>query len=353
LLGLVQKVGTQKLLGSPEQGPVSVREARSVGLSNVRGLTDTEVANLADATGRVLAQSIIAVSPLPRFDHSAIDGYAIDAEGIRPDTTLNVVGRIVAGRIKDDVGLKRNSAIRIMTGARIPPGVNAVVAQEEVRREGNCIALLRTPAPGENIRMCGEDARTGDVLVSAGTCMGPLEAGVAASAGCGSVRIFRKIRVAIFTAGSELRQPGERVSPGEIYDSNRFILKALLDKPWIDIIDLGAAPDKPQALLELLQKAASQADVIVTAGGVSVGDEDHMVEAVHRCGGHIFVNKVAIKPGKPLVLGRVGDVSYVGLPGNPGAVFTTFLVIVDDLLRARAGMKPRTSLERPAIAGFE
>lgn len=353
MLNLLQKVGRQEHECPGGQGSVSVREARSAGFKIVTSILDTEVANLADVTGRVLARSILADSPLPRFDYSAMDGYAINAADIRSGATLNVVGQVAAGRVDTTVRLKRNSAIRILTGACIPPGANAVIAQEEVRREGNRIALLRTPAPGENIRICGEDARVGASLVDAGTCMGPLEIGVAASAGSSSAHIFRKLRVAIFTTGSELRQPGDEISLGEIFDSNRFILKALLDKPWIDVIDLGTVPDRPRALLETLHEAVSEADVIMSAGGVSVGDEDHTIEAVNRCGGRILVDRVAIKPGRPLVLGRIGDGSYVGLPGNPGAVFTTFLVIVDDLLRARAGMKPRASRERPAYASFE
>ena len=218
MLNLVQKVGWRDCECPPEQRSVSVREARDVGFGIVTSILDKEVASLADATGRVLARSILADSPLPRFDYSAMDGYAINVADIRSGTTLNVVGQAAAGRVDIAVRLKRDSAIRILTGARIPPGANAVIAQEEVSREGNLIALLRIPTPGENIRICGEDARTGTALVDAGTCMGPLEIGVAASAGCANVHIFRKLRVAIFTTGSELRQPGEKISLGEIYD---------------------------------------------------------------------------------------------------------------------------------------
>jgi len=350
---LLRKTHWQDVPRPQGQTLASVREARSAGFGIAPAIEDTVLAKLADVTGRVLAQSIKARAPLPRFDYSAMDGYAVDAEFVRSGMILKVTGLAAAGRSDRSVIQKGNNAIRILTGASIPSGANAVVAQEEVTRKGEYIELRRTPASGQHIRMCGEDARTGDTLIQAGTCIGPLEAGVAASIGVRGVRIFRKLRVAIFTNGSELRQPGQSVSPGEIYDSNKSILKALLDKAWIDIIDLGAAQDNLNAVQELLQDAASRADVIISAGGVSVGDEDHMVEAVGGCGGDILINKVAIKPGKPFVLGRIGGASYVGLPGNPGALFTTFLVIVDGLLRARAGISLQRSCECPAVASFE
>jgi len=200
--------------------------------------------------------------------------------------------------------------------------------------------------------MCGEDAQTDDTLIEAGSIMDPQAMGIAASVGFAQVQVFRKLRVAIFSTGSELRQPGEGVAPGEIYNSNRYILLGLLDKPWIDLVDLGACHDEPEALCTYMRDAAQRADVVITTGGVSVGDEDHMTDVVHRCGGAIVVAKVAIKPGKPLTLGRVGEVAYIGLPGNPGAVFTTFRVVADELLRAWAGLTRRVSPVRPVIADF-
>jgi molybdopterin molybdotransferase len=166
-------------------------------------------------------------------------------------------------------------------------------------------------------------------LIEVGTAMGPLQTGVAAACGYPGVRVFRILRVAIFTTGSELRQPGENIQPGEIYDANRFILRSLLAQPWIEIIDLGSCVDKPSRLRAIFQTAAAHADVIISAGGISVGDEDHVVDAFQVCGGKLWVRKVAIKPGKPLVLGKMADALYVGLPGNPGALFTTFKIIAE------------------------
>ena len=183
--------------------------------------------------------------------------------------------------------------------------------------------------------------------------MGPLQAGVAAACGYPGVRVFRRLRVALFTTGSELRQPGENVQPGEIYDANRFILRGLLTKPWIELVDLGSCIDKPSRLRSVFQTAAAHADVIVSAGGISVGDEDHVVDAFQRCGGKLWVRKVAIKPGKPLILGKMADATYIGLPGNPGALFTTFKVIVDQILAVRAGIRPGGDSERAAIANCD
>ena len=174
--------------------------------------------------------------------------------------------------------------------------------------------------------------------------MGPLQAGVAAACGYPGVRVFRRLRVAMFTTGSELRQPGESIQPGEIYDANRFILRSLLARPWIEIVDLGSCVDKPSRLRAVFQTAAARADVIVSAGGISVGDEDHVVDAFQRCGGKLWVRKVAIKPGKPLVLGKMADATYVGLPGNPGALFTTFKVIVDQILGGSRRYQARAAI---------
>jgi molybdopterin molybdotransferase len=314
----------------------------------------TETIDLQHASERVLAQTLTAQAPQPRFDYSAMDGYAIDVEDIASSlpTKLRLIGRITANRVRNEITLKTRTTLRILTGAPIPPGANAVIAQEEVRREADIVVLSHLPRRGENIRLRGEDVRTGDTLIESGSLMDPRAMGIAASAGIARVELFRKLRVAIFSTGSELRQPGEDIAPGEIYNSNRYILRGLLDKPWIDLIDLGACHDEPKALRACMRDAAAQADVVITTGGVSVGDEDHMADVIRQCGGTIVVTKVAIKPGKPLTLGRAGLAAYIGLPGNPGAVFTTFRVVVERLLQAWAGLKQRAEPVRPVIADF-
>ncbi|WP_028345509.1 molybdopterin molybdotransferase MoeA [Bradyrhizobium murdochi] len=345
---------TDACLASPNAGLLSVAQALAIGLAKARPVAETELVDLSGVTGRILAQSIKADAPLPRFDYSAMDGYAIDTSSLSAGgpTRLKVIGSIAARRTVGKPVLQDGSAFRILTGAPIPHCADAVVAQEDTRCEGDRIILSRAPKPGDNIRRRGEDVRLGDSLVEAGTVMGPLQAGVAAACGYPGVRVFRKLRVAMFTTGSELRQPGQSIRPGEIYDANRFILRSLLAKPWIEIVDLGSCVDKLSRLRTIFQTAAARADVIVSAGGISVGDEDHVVDAFQHCGGRLSVRKVAMKPGKPLVLGKMADATYVGLPGNPGALFTTFKVIVDEMLAARAGIRPAGDNERAAVANF-
>ena len=334
---------------------VSVEQALATGLAGAQPIAETELVDLSDVTGRILAQAIKADAPLPRFDYSAMDGYAIDTSVLSAEfpIRLKIAGSIAARRTIGRPVLQDGCAFRILTGAPIPAGADAVIAQEDVRREGDRIILSRAARPGDNIRRRGEDVRLGDSLVEAGTAMGPLQAGVAAACGYPGVRVYRRLRVAMFTTGSELRQPGENIQPGEIYDANRFILRSLLAKPWIEIVDLGSIVDKPSKLRTVFQTAAARADVIVSAGGISVGDEDHVVDAFQLCGGKLWVRKVAIKPGKPLVLGKMADATYVGLPGNPGALFTTFKVIVGEILATRAGIRSANDSERAAIASFD
>jgi molybdopterin molybdotransferase len=335
--------------------PVSVEQALAIGLSKARPIAETELVDLSAVAGRILAQPIKADEPLPRFDYSAMDGYAVDTDSLATEfpARLKVAGSIAARRTVGKPALQNGCAFRILTGAPIPAGANAVIAQEDVHREGDWIVLSSAPRAGENIRRRGEDVRSGDSLIETGTEMGPLQAGVAAACGYPGVRVFRRLRVAMFTTGSELRQPGENIQPGEIYDANRFMLRSLLAKPWIEIVDLGCVVDRPSRLRSTFQAAAAHADVIVSAGGISVGDEDHVVDSFERCGGTLWIRKVAIKPGKPLVLGKMADATYVGLPGNPGALFTTFKVIVDQILGACAGMRAASDNQRAAIANFD
>ena len=346
---------TDACLARAGEHPVPVEQALAIGLAETQPIVETELVDLAAVTGRILAQPIKADEPLPRFDYSAMDGYAVNTSGMTAafPIRLTVAGSIAARRTVGNPVLQQGCAFRILTGAPIPAGANAVIAQEDVRREGDRIVLSRAPRTGENIRKRGEDVRPGECLIEAGTEMGPLQAGVAAASGYPGVRVFRKLRVAMFTTGSELRQPGENIQPGEIYDANRFVLRGLLARPWIEIVDFGSIIDEPSRLRSIFQAAAARADLIISAGGISIGDEDHVVDAFQRCGGRLWVRKVAIKPGKPLVLGKMADATYVGLPGNPGALFTTFKVIIDEILAANAGIRPGGGGECAAVANFD
>lgn len=340
----------------PDHGdaaPIPVDLAIEKGMK-LRPPVASETLALEDASGRILARSLTASMPLPRFDYSAMDGYAVNADDVNRSlpVRLKLIGRITASRTQDDIALQPGTAIRILTGAAIPPGANAVVVQEDVRRDDSHVVLSRPLKRGDNIRMSGEDARAGDLLIERGSPMDPRAMAVAASTGMAQVEVFRKLRIATFSTGSELRQPGETIAPGEIYNSNRYMLRGLLDKSWIELIDLGACHDEPEALRARMREAATQADVVITTGGVSVGDEDHMADVVRQCGGAIVVAGVAIKPGKPLTLGYIDQAAYIGLPGNPGAVFTTFRVVVEGLLRMWGGLMQSIEPARPAIADF-
>ena len=245
---------------------VSVEQALAIGLAEARPIAETELVDLSVVAGRILAQPVKADEPLPRFDYSAMDGYAVDTTSLATEfpARLKVAGSIAARRTVGTPVLQDGCAFRILTGAPIAAGANAVIAQEDVRREGDRIVLSRAPRAGDNIRRRGEDVRPGDSLIEAGTEMGPLQAGVAAACGYPGVRAFRRLRVAMFTTGSELRQPGENIQAGEIYDANRFVLRGLLAKPWIEIVDLGSIADKPSRLRTVFQTAAARADMIIS-----------------------------------------------------------------------------------------
>lgn len=338
----------------PAQGTMlSVDAALHKGLSLAKTVDGTEQLPLASAHGRVLGRTIRATTRLPLFDNSAMDGYALRRADLSGDGPwrLPVVGRIAAG---DDgsAPLLAGTAQRIFTGAPVPPGCDAVIIQEMTQREDNTIRIERRPASGENIRRAGEDIAKGAELLPQGRLIDPRAATLLAAAGCGEIAVRRRIRVAFFTTGSELRDPGDRLAPGQIWNANHTQLQSALDKPWIEAIDMGTIADEPKLLREALETAAGKADLVVTTGGVSVGDEDHMPQLLRAAGGFADVMKVAMKPGKPLTIGRLGASLYIGLPGNPVSAFVTWHIIGARLAEKLAGLAsngPRRSFVR---AGF-
>jgi molybdopterin molybdotransferase len=309
---------------------IAVDIALEKGVSLAREVAETEALPLEQAIGRVLAENLKTNIPLPPFDNSGMDGYGFDSRSLggQGETRLKVVATVAAG---DDISalkaLEKGETIRIFTGAAVPAGVDVVVMQEHVSRDGDHITVHNPVTPGQNIRRKGEDAPIGSALLAKGAVLGARELAATASIGHPTVTVRRKIRVALFCTGSELAQPGEALLPGKIYNSNRFMLRAALDAPFIELIDLGAVKDTPEKLRETLTAAAESADIVVTTGGVSVGDEDHMVAQLQAAGGKVEVMKIAMKPGKPLTIGTLGNAIYVGLPGNPVAAYTTWKVI--------------------------
>ena len=328
-------------LPRPSQPPLRpLDEALAELLGHAQTLADHEAVSTFDADGRVLAQDLVSALQVPPQDNSSMDGYALrcaDLVGSAP--VLPVSQRIAAGA--SGVPLSIGSAARIFTGAPVPDGADAIVMQEDCEllpAEGDglpAIRLRKLPAPGQWIRRVGEDVTRGAVVLARGARLTPASLGLAASIGLDRLQVARRPRVALFSTGDELVMPGEvapeQMKPGSIYNSNRFFLRALLSRLGCKVSDLGIVPDRRDATLAALQSAAQEHDLILTSGGVSVGEEDHIKPAVHALG-RLDLWQIAIKPGKPFAYGRVQDAHFIGLPGNPVSSFVTFLLLVRPFL---------------------
>ena len=305
-------------------------------LERARGVTATETVAISAALGRVLAAPQISSITVPPLDNSAMDGYAVRvADVVTRGIKLPVTQRILAGAVGDP--LTPGTAARIFTGAPIPPGADAVLMQEYCATEGKDVVINALPWPGENIRRAGEDIEAGAQILAAGTRMGAAEMGLAASVGLAELPVFRRLKVACFFTGDELVTPGAPLAPGQIYNSNRYTLTGLVNDLGCELIDLGIVPDTLEATEAALTRAAREADVVVTSGGVSVGEADYVKTAVEKLG-RVEMWKVAMKPGKPVVYGQVGEADFIGLPGNPVSAFVTFCLFVRPFLLKRMGV---------------
>lgn len=318
-------------------------------LAAARPVTGTQRLALDRAYGRVLAEAVASPLDVPPHDNSAMDGYAFALADLDTDLSLPVRQRIAAGQVPEP--LEHGSAARIFTGAAIPDGADCVVMQEAVIRDGDRIRLHQRPAAGDHIRRRAQDIEAGQTVLEAGTRLGAAELGVLASVGVAQVEVCRRLRVAVINTGDELVMPGERCRPGQIYNSNYFTLLGLLEGLDVDIWSPGIVADAADATRMALQQAAGRADLILSSGGVSVGDEDHVKGAVEALGG-LNLWRVAIKPGKPLAFGRVGDTPFIGLPGNPGAVLVTFLLLARPYLLRMQGRTQVLPRHFPVMAGF-
>jgi molybdopterin molybdotransferase len=303
-------------------------------LAHAKPLGGTEKVSTFDADGRVLAQDLVSPLQVPPQDNSSMDGYAVRAAEI-PDegVVLPVSQRIPAGTAAQP--LVAGTVARIFTGAPVPEGADAIVMQEDTEADGERVRILRVPDRGQWIRASGEDVRKGAVVLSRGDRLDPAALGLAAGIGCGVVEVARRPRVALFSTGDELVMPGDveprDMKPGAIYNSNRFFLRALLLRLGCEVQDMGIVPDRRDATVDALSQAARTNDLILTSGGVSVGEEDHVKPAVQSLGS-LDLWQIAMKPGKPFAYGRVGDAHFIGLPGNPVSSFVTFLLLVRPFL---------------------
>ncbi|RZT98163.1 molybdopterin molybdotransferase [Rivibacter subsaxonicus] len=337
-------------------------------LAATPALAETERLSTFDALGRVLAEDVRSLLDVPPHDNSSMDGYALRVADVAAvGIEMPVTQRIAAGQVGGV--LEAGSAARIFTGAPVPSGADAIVMQEqcEALPEGR-VRIDAVPEPGAWIRRRGEDVREGSVVLPRGTRLTPQALGLAASVGAATLAVLRRPRVALFSTGDELVMPGEPLPPGAIYNSNRFTLRALLQAQGCEVIDLGIVPDRLDPTREALRRAATSSDLILTCGGVSVGEEDHLKPAV-QAEGRLDLWQIAIKPGKPLAFGAVrrpepahgtvrrdaggGEALFIGLPGNPVSSFVTFLLCVRPVLLALQGVAHAEPRAVDAVAGFD
>jgi molybdopterin molybdotransferase len=308
---------------------------------------DQESVQLREALGRTLARDVLSPVNVPPHDNSAMDGYAVYSIPGSDNVQFKMIGSAHAGHPFDG-SLAPGECVRIMTGAPIPEGCDSVVMQEHVEADGDRIRLTRELRSGQNIRRTGEDIEQGSAVVRCGQVIGPAEMGLLASLGLNQIPAYRRLRVALFSTGDELQQPGQPLAEGQIYDSNRYSLLGLLQNLGAEIQDRGSIADDPASLKAALLDAAAHADVIITSGGVSVGEADHIKRLLAEIGEVVFW-KIAMKPGRPLAYGKIGSCHFFGLPGNPVAVMVTFLQFVREALRILMGQIPQPAFTFRAI----
>jgi len=315
--------------------------------AHVPRIEERETVALDDALGRVLAEDLRSPRDVPGHTNSAVDGYALAGDalpGPGAEIALRVAGRAMAGAPHRG-RVERGECVRIMTGAVMPAGTDTVVMQEHVQAEdgGARVRVGSGHRAGQNVRPAGEDLKAGAVMLARGTRLMPAALGMLASAGLARVAVRRRLRVAIFSTGDELRSPGEPLAPGEVYDSNRHTLRGMLARLGVDSLDLGVVRDDPAALEQAIDRACAAADVVLSSGGVSTGEADH-VEPLLARRGEVGFWRIAVRPGRPLAFGRFGDTVFFGLPGNPVAVMITFYQFVQPALLAMMGVSAPPAL---------
>lgn len=339
----------------PRTGLVPIAEAEQRVLDHVTQISDTEVLSLTRALGRVLARPIVSPINIPPHANSAMDGFAVAGTSL-PDAgtrTFQIAGEALAGKPWKGT-CDANQTVRVTTGAMMPTGTDTVVIQEDVQIS-HAEAIIGTGhKPYANVRLAGEDLSRDEVAVEAGLKVGPAELGVMASTGVGRVEVVRQPLAAVFSTGDELKNAGEPLEPGSIYDSNRYVLMGLLQNAGADVLNFGIVPDDEAATLSALSEISKSVDLIITSGGVSTGSADYVITALQKLG-NVDLWRIAIRPGRPFAFGRIGEALFFGLPGNPVAVMVTFYRLVQPALRKLMGetnLNPVPIVKARAVTSF-
>jgi molybdopterin molybdotransferase len=331
---------------------LAIDDARRMIVERVVPVAGVERVPLRQALGRILGEDITAPIAVPGHDNSAVDGYAVRFDDLHADrpTSLRCIDRITAGHDPSAV-LKAGTAARIFTGALLPEGADVVIMQEDCERDGDTVIIRPGIRRGANTRQAGEDVSRGTRVLAAGRRLGPADLGLLAALGFVEVPVRRRLTVALMSTGDELRAPGELLRRGQIHDANRYILAGLLERLGVDVSDHGIVRDEPAVLSEALQRAAAESDLIITSGGVSTGEEDHVRAAIANHGS-LYFWRLAIKPGRPVAMGQIGSTPLAGLPGNPVAALLTFALVARPMIEVLAGAAMHVPMRFRVVSEF-
>lgn len=343
------KIDAADCCASP--GLISVDDAIEKILSSAVALDESETIDILQGLNRVLADDVYSTINVPGYDNSAMDGYAVNSLDCEAaGATLSVTQRIPAGQLGSK--LERGCAARIFTGAPIPEGADAVVMQERCERKGDDVVINESVSANNNVRFAGEDIAKDSVILKSGTRLRAQELGLLASVGLAELKVKRKLKVATFFTGDEIVSPGQPLASGQIYNSNRYTIRGLLQAMDCEIVDLGIVPDTLEATIKVLKAAAASAQLVITSGGVSVGEEDYVRIALEKLG-ELSMWRIAMKPGKPVAFGKIDNALFMGLPGNPVSTFITAQIFAYPLVRKMQGESDWRALSFTVKAGFE